>query len=99
MRWSGRRDTRSRVPIPVSSSLIGSDNGRLAIRCRTGAADYRRQVAGKQNDPNGSPLRLRNRPCDQTPTPANVSLGATTHSTPLPTVLPAHLFSVAWLLR
>src|SRR5207245_1437129 len=34
-----------------------------------------------------------------TPTPVNVSLGATTHSTPLPTVLPAHLFSVAWLLR
>jgi hypothetical protein len=34
-----------------------------------------------------------------TPTPVNVSLGAATHSTPLPTVLRAHLFSVAWLLR
>src|SRR6267378_8292940 len=34
-----------------------------------------------------------------TPTPVNVSLGAIAHSTPTPTVLPTHLFSVAWLPR
>jgi len=32
-----------------------------------------------------------------TPTPVNVSLGAVTDSTPIPTVLRTHLFSVAWL--
>src|SRR6267143_3770804 len=34
-----------------------------------------------------------------TPTPVNVSLGAIAHSTTTPTVLPTHLFSVAWLPR
>src|SRR2546421_1396256 len=34
-----------------------------------------------------------------TPTPVNVSLGAIAHSAPIPTVLPTHLFSVAWLPR
>src|SRR2546426_2090441 len=34
-----------------------------------------------------------------TPTPVNVSLGAIAHSAPIATVLPTHLFSVAWLPR
>ena len=34
-----------------------------------------------------------------TPTPVSVSLGATAHSAPISTVLPTHLFSVAWLPR
>src|SRR5439155_630792 len=35
--------------------------GPMSNRCRR----LPRQVAGKENDPNGSPLRLRNRSCDQ----------------------------------
>src|SRR5205823_12764965 len=50
-RSPGRQDTRSRVPSPVSSSLIGSDNGLLAGRCRTGAADYRAKSPGKKTTP------------------------------------------------
>src|SRR5207248_10150599 len=50
-KWSGRGDTRSRVPSPVSSSLISSDNGLLTGRCRTGAADYRAKSPGKKTTP------------------------------------------------
>src|SRR6266487_5474994 len=60
----------------------------MSNRCRRLPTRSRRETKSPQRiaSPASEPA-LR-----PTPTPVNVSLGATTHSTPLPTVLPASFF-------